>query len=87
MDMSMKGQPLHKLKNHSRTERMTQNSACIVEVAANDAEMEYGPKLNGGFLTPANARDEDCFMQYGFCICCGPICFPLSLVVTLLVTH
>eukprot|EP00466_Bigelowiella_natans_P004570 jgi/Bigna1/142011/aug1.66_g16719 len=59
---------------------MTQNSACIVEVAANDAEMEYGPKLNGGFLTPEKARDDDCWMQYGFCICCGPICFPLSLV-------
>eukprot|EP00466_Bigelowiella_natans_P004675 jgi/Bigna1/74013/fgenesh1_pg.27_\ len=48
----------------SRTkERMTQNSACIVEVTANDAEMEYGPKLKGGFLLSAEeAMDPDDFM-------------------------
>eukprot|EP00466_Bigelowiella_natans_P009152 jgi/Bigna1/133835/aug1.22_g8543 len=43
---------------------MNQNSACIVEVTANDAEMEYGPKLMGGFLNnpdiPPEAQEDLC---------------------------
>eukprot|EP00465_Bigelowiella_longifila_P007259 CAMPEP_0185252756 /NCGR_PEP_ID=MMETSP1359-20130426/1752_1 /TAXON_ID=552665 /ORGANISM="Bigelowiella longifila, Strain CCMP242" /LENGTH=139 /DNA_ID=CAMNT_0027834999 /DNA_START=40 /DNA_END=459 /DNA_ORIENTATION=+ len=68
---------------------MAKNSACIVEVTANDAEMEYGPKLMGGFIEtgqpmPAEAEGAAKATQYCMCVCCGPICLPLSIVYTTL---
>mmetsp|Transcript_44421 Transcript_44421/g.71423 ORF Transcript_44421/g.71423 Transcript_44421/m.71423 type:complete len:139 (-) Transcript_44421:258-674(-) len=67
---------------------MNQNSACIVEVTANDAEMEYGPKLMGGFLNnpdiPPEAQGATQCTQYCMCVCCSPICLPLALVNSIL---